>query len=298
MYSKNKKIIWFVLLVLIVFGALIWFVPIKNKPVSSKPVVATTFFPLYDITRNLVPKNIEVKIILPPGASPHTFEPTPTAIANLNQAQVVYAIGYGLDDWVEAIKPATTPKIRVDQNIQLRKSVIIDEDNASPIDPHYWLTIKNAKIISVNIEQDLESRFPEYQIELRSNLAQYLLSLDQADMVIKSNLKNLTNRNLITLHDAWYYFAAEYGLTVAGTFEPAAGKEPTPQYLAALQTALSKNRTQILYSEPSVAITSLAAFVQDNKLRVIILDPAEGANGANSYIDIMKTNAQLIAQNQ
>lgn len=295
--NKNTNIVIFFLAILIIFGLIIFLNPkrpLKNP--ISKPTVAATFFPIYDITRNIAGANIEVINILPPGASPHTFEPTPKIIGDVVKAKAIYAIGYGIDDWVDTIKAKATPKIQLDKNIQLRRGET--DENDLGIDPHYWLTIPNAKIMAQNIAADLETRFPEYQTEFQANLRNYLTNLDTAETKIKGYLSGLKNNKIITLHDAWYYFGDAYNMNIVGTFEPSAGKEPTPQYLSALKSALIANKINVLYSEPSVSVSTLASFVQDNKLKIVILDPVEGVEAESSYINVMTNNALLISENQ
>ena len=106
------------------------------------------------------------------------------------------------------------------------------------------------------------------------------------------------NKNIVTLHDAWYYFSSEYGLNVVGSFEPSAGKEPTPRYLRDLSQGIAKAKVSVLYTEPFIATDMLKPFLKDNKLRLATLDPIEGIEPDDSYISIMKKNAQTIKNNQ
>lgn len=266
------------------------------RKMSAPSPVATTVFPLYDITKNIVGTSVPVTVILPPGANPHTFEQTPSEARAIAGAQVVYAIGYGIDDWVDTIRPRRTQKLVVNKNIVLRAPAPNSDDTGT--DPHYWLTVPNAKIIATNIATDLEKRFPQNAPLFRTNLAQYLQKLSDADAEIRLNLSLVKNKNLVTLHDAWYYFSAEYGLSIIGSFEPSAGKEPTPRYLRDLSQDIAKAKTRVLYTEPFIATDMLKPFLRDNALRIATLDPIEGLAANDSYISLMKKNAQTIRNNQ
>ena len=173
-----------------------------------------------------------------------------------------------------------------------------DEEEHGATDPHYWLSIRNAIIISQTIADDLSQRYPEHADEFSSNLETLINDLNTADQEIRTTFTNVTNKNIITLHDAWYYFAEEYGLNITGTFEPSPGREPTPQYLVELMNAIEESGSTTLYSEPQLPITGLKSFAADNKLTIAELDPVGGVEGRDSYIELMKYNAETIAQNQ
>lgn len=274
--------------------------PKTSAPDANKPQIAATIFPIYDITRNIAGDLVDVELVLPPGASPHTFEPTPSSIRDLEGSTVIYAVGHGLDDWSDTIVASVhSEKIIVDQNIPLRApSVEEDEEGGDGYDPHYWLTIPNAIIIAENITDDLASRYPENADGFRANLDAYLEELNGMQTQMQTKLSAVGNKNLITLHDAWYYFADAYGLNIVGTFEPTAGREPTPQYLADLTEGLKSAGSTTLFSEPQLSVASIQSFVKDNNLTIETLDPIGGTPGRESYIDLMNYNAETIAQNQ
>ncbi|MDD5251997.1 MAG: metal ABC transporter substrate-binding protein, partial [Patescibacteria group bacterium] len=112
-------------------------------------------------------------------------------------------------------------------------------------------------------------------------------------------LADVKNRNLITFHGAWYYFADAFGLTVAGTFEPAAAdREPTPKYLTALAAAIKQSGVRVVYVEPQFAADAYRAFVEENSLRLVPLDDLGGTADRDSYEALMRYDVQAIADNQ
>lgn len=263
---------------------------------TSDAKIAATIFPIYDITKNIAGDEIEVTLILPPGASPHTYEPTPSDIKSLTDVEVVYTIGYGFDNWADLISESTNAEIiTLDSGIELKKA---HDNERGNVDPHYWLTITNAQQIAMSITIDLSRRYPTNANAFAQNLAQYSQKLAATDEDIKTLLSQKQNKNLITMHDAWYYFADEYGQNIAGTFEPTAGREPTPQYLIELTNAIQSAGVTTLYSEPQLDNSPLESFIKDNKLTLKILDPIGGVGDRQSYIELMLYNAKTIAQNQ
>ena len=165
-------------------------------------------------------------------------------------------------------------------------------------DPHYWLSIPNAKIIASTIADDLSERFPESSEMFESNLEQYLVELDETNEEITEMLSGLENRSIVTFHDAWYYFGKAYDLEILGTFVPTAGREPTPQYLADLSELLEQAGTTTIYSEPQLSTESIQGFSEDLNLNVATIDPIGGSEKDDSYINLMKRNAKTIKNNQ
>jgi len=280
---------------------LIIFWPGSAAPDASepgRPKVGATIFPLYDIVRNVAGADADVVLLTPPAASPHTFEPRPSELRSVKGAGAIYAVGHGLDDWVAGLgEAAGVETVIVDRGINLLRSPDADAEHDGR-DPHYWLDPANAALIAANVTDDLGRRFPASAAAFRRNLEAYLGELDETDGRIRDLLADLPNRDIVTLHDAWYYFARAYDLNIVGSFEPTAGREPTPQYLAALQRAVTVAQSRTLYAEPQLSTQSLAAFTGDNGLTIVIIDPVGGGAGRGSYVELMLYNARIIRENQ
>jgi ABC-type Zn uptake system ZnuABC Zn-binding protein ZnuA len=292
-----------IVLFLLTIGIGIFFFRSNLEPErSSKPQVAVTIFPLYDLVKNIAGSAVEVNLILKPGASPHTFEPTPQLIKKTQEAEKVFAIGHGLDDWVFDLVSERLIIDVVDYGIELLQTTepAIEEnteEERGPIDPHYWLTAQNAILISQTVADSLSQTFPNLAETFRNNLTAYTVTLKELDTKIIQQLSTVQNKQLITFHDAWFYFADAYNLTVAGTFEPTVGREPTPKYLAKLSELIAQTGVKVLYAEPQFSSAGMRAFLSNQNVSIATIDP-EGSKNSISYIDLMLQNARVIAQNQ
>ncbi len=271
-----------------------------TKPTSDTRLqAAATINPLADIVSQIGGEYVNVTTILPPGASPHTFEPAPEQISSAQNVKLFFAIGHGLDSWLKPIVDSVPNSltVTVDRNIQLRDLPLDQRDVDQPnqtVDPHYWLTVANAKIISQNIADALTQADSIHKDAYAANLSSYLAKLDQLDKDIKAQLSSLSKHELITHHNAWGYFSDAYGLKVVGTFEVSPGKEPTPQQIADLQSKVKQYSVTTIFSEPQLSDQSLKPFVQDLNLKIAVLDPEGGINNMG-YIDLMRYNAKTIA---
>lgn len=269
---------------------------LPRLPKSAEPTVAATIFPIYDIARNVAGDEVRVTLVLPPGADAHAFEPSPSLLKNLQSAVVVYSIGHELDEWIEPLADSVGAATQsVEKGVNLRLSM---DEHEGIYDPHYWLSVANAKIIAKNIADDLTARFPEQAPEFADNLKTYQDKLNALDAEIRTALQDIPNKNIVTFHDAWYYFADAYGLKVAGTFEPTAGREPTPQYLTELINKLEEAGVKTIYYEPQMSVTNLETFAADYEINLVVLDDIGGTAPYDSYINLMKTNASTLKTNQ
>lgn len=295
------------LIAVIVFGVsiVLGFIMVGGgeSGVTQEKTVAATIFPIFDIVQNVAGDEVEVVLMLPPGASPHTYEPTPSTLLALQRSQVVYAVGHGADGWVDGlIENADTDKLIVDADIHLRRHLEHEEDDQSKdlahgaVDPHYWLDMLNGMTVARTVAGDLSVRFPESASVFDRNLEVYLTRLRETHTSLLETLEPMDGKGLVTIHDAWAYFAEAYGMHIVGTFEPSPGREPAPQYLAALIQAVREAGTRTLFMEPQVSMASLDAFLSDNDLEIAVLDPLGGEPGRASYIELMLHNASVVAQ--
>lgn len=286
---------------------------------NGRTSVSATVFPLYDIVRTIAGDAVETTLILPPGASPHTFEPSPSVLVAAQRADVTYVIGHGLDDWIDPlIDGGAEVKVIVDFGIELIEHegqeeggdeyhddgrVRHGEDDGEShgdgrvhegANPHYWLDARNAMLIAQTVAGDLMQRYPQHGEVFAENLASYLDDLTGLDMEIRAILRAGKTDRIVTLHDAWAYFAEAYGLEIVGSFEPSPGKVPTPQYLADLSDAVALSGVSTLFSEPQLSTAVLEPFLDDMGLSVETLDPLGGVEGRMTYMDMMRYNARTV----
>lgn len=309
----QNRITAFIVASLALITALIFVASRRPNAVPSTagptPTVAATIFPVADIARNVAGEDVHVALLLPPGASPHTFEPSPSTLRTVTDASAVYAVGHGLDGWIGRLaEDSGTDVVTVDSGIALRRfnpekmhsaeGNDVHDAADGAVDPHYWLDVRNAKRMARTIAADLASRFPERSDAFARRLSAYELRLEGTDASIRAMLAGASETPMVTLHDAWYYFGDAYGLDIAGTFEPAPGREPTPQYLAALGRAVAESGARVLYTEPQMPTSTLEPFLKDHGLTVAVLDPLGGSDDHASYIDLMLANAATVLGGQ
>jgi zinc transport system substrate-binding protein len=289
-----KKIFYFISIIfLVALVVTIYLVSSKSTSKNNGLKIAATIFPVYDIARNIVGDKIQVVQVVPPGASPHTFEVTPQTALELQGVKAIFKIGNGLDDWIDGAAQSGSPDAPI---FMLSNRINLREFSDGSVDPHYWLDLNNAQIIARNIFEDILKIDPTNKDYYQKNLDEYLNELQIADKKISTTLADVSQKNIATFHDAWYYFAQRYGLNVITAFEPFPGKEPTPQYLSGFINDIKKYNLKVVFIEPQFSAQSLYQIAKDQGVNLVLINPADGgASGNDDLISLLENDAQIMA---
>lgn len=281
------------------------------RPVEARLTVAATIFPLADIARAVAGDAVNVVLLIPPGASEHSYSLTPQQLRELQTARVLFRVGHGLEDRLTGRLAETLPQLRlvtVDSGIVLREfsKDLADEQHAEPVDeeehhhdegedPHYWLTAPNAQKIAVTVAETLQQMDPEHAAEYRANLKQYQAQLDSLERELQVLAKSAPKKEFIAMHNAWGYFAVQYGFRLLATYEPVEGQEPSLADLQHIKTLVGQYGLKTFYAEPQKASTAVTSFMQrEFGLAVRTLDPVGGVEGRESYTELMRFNLQAL----
>jgi zinc transport system substrate-binding protein len=303
---SSAVLVLIVRVIVLVSSLLAW--PETSAQAAPRLKIAVTIFPLYDLVRNVAGPAVDVVLLLPPGASPHTFEPRPGTMRALTGSTVLFAIGHGLDDWaVRLAQGANVQQTRlVDPQITLHPATHVHDDHGpaaaqrssegqAGMDPHYWLSVANAVQIVHTIAETLGTLDAAAREDYRQRMTAYVEQLHSLDREIRSMFAALPRRQLVTLHAAFGYFADAYDLHIVATFEPVPGQEPTPRHVEAFLKQVRVHNLRTLFVEPQLPHTALQSLARDLGATLKELDPNGGGPGRDSYIAMMRFNAAQIA---
>ena len=268
---------------------------------SARLTIVATTTQLADFARNVAGTRANVVGLLAPSRDPHAYEPTPSDIKDVSAARVVVANGVGLDDWIDRlVKTAgNSPKlVRASDGIHLRPG-----DGESPIgDPHIWFDPRNAQHIVAEIRDALIAADPNGAAGYRSRAKAYDASLHDMDREIASliNAVPVSQRTLVTNHDAFGYFADRYGIRIVGAAIPSlsTAAEPNVRNLARLASKVRTEHVAVVFAEESVDAKLERALARDAGVRVgpkLYGDTlADTDQPAGTYIGMMRVNAERL----
>jgi zinc transport system substrate-binding protein len=287
-----------------------------SSPATTKISVAASILPLGDFCQKIGGNQVEVHVLVPPGASPHVFEPSPTAVAQAMAARVFVYVGAGLDPWAERLLAAQkTPGQAVVEavaGIPLIKDVDEHEHEEAGAkepeegephhhheagNPHVWLDPVLAEDICRRIAQALIQVDPAHKNIYEVNLALYLGELQKLNQDIKAIVATFRQREYVSFHPAYAYFSRRYGLREVGVIEAAPGREPSPGHLQRIIAAIKKTGVKAVFAEPQLSSRVAEVIAQEAGVKVLILDPLGGRPPYGSdYLKLMRHNLAVLAQ--
>jgi ABC-type Zn uptake system ZnuABC Zn-binding protein ZnuA len=265
-------------------------------------VVATTV-QITALAREVGGDLINLHGVIPPGADPHSFEPTASDLTAIEDADVILRHGIELDDWLDgtlsAAKHATVTTVT--EGIELRQG---EEDGKEVADPHVWHDPNNAKIMVQNIADAMAAADPSNRDAYESNSQAYQTKLDDTRKQVQAIIDEIpeSSRKLVTNHDAFGYFAKAFGLEVVGAVIPSLSTEaePSASDTAKLLDTIKAEHVKAIFAESSVN-PSLARTLA-NDAGVTVVDDLYGdsmgkpGSGADTLDGMLLFNAHKIAE--
>ncbi len=274
--------------VLTLVGALGGVAQPKLKAVAS-------FYIPYEFTKNVGGDRIEVKNLVPSGAEPHDFEPSPADIRAIEEAQVFVYNGASMEPWVERVlsvvrNRATLVVVEATKGLPLRKA----EEEDFEFDPHVWTDPILAKEMIKNIRDGLIVADGAGRSIYTENAQAYSAKLDALDAQINRGLRECRLRDFIISHRFMDYFAARYNLTAHALsgLEPA---EPTPQRLAELIRLGKEKNIKYIFAESADELRALAVLARELGAQILTLNTGhtltdEDERMGRNYLVLMEEN--------
>jgi zinc transport system substrate-binding protein len=263
---------------------------------AEKIKVIASIAPLADFVKQVGGSQVEVHLLLPPGASPHIYEPTPKVISHIADAELFVKVGAGLEFWAEKIIQASGNKNLL-VVIASSGTPLLHETHThlpSEADPHIWLDPIIAMDIVTKIEKALVTVDPRHGEFYRANALAYRKKLSQLDREISDKVKTFKIKEYVTFHPAWNYFSRRYGLSVAGVIEESPGKEPSPKHIAHIIKAINRIGSSAVFVEPQFNPKIAEAIARECQAQVVVLDPIGGQKGKETYVDLMRYNISIM----
>lgn len=295
-----------VLLVAGLFLAMYEFGPFRSSSSANgqgkELKVLATFYPLYDFAKNVGGDKISLAILVPETVDVHDFDPTPSSILQVADADLLICNGAGLEPWVPQVaSAANNPNLVVvdaSQGISLLPVPPQFQRENRTVDPHIWLDPVLAKQQVDNILQGLIKADPADQQYFIANAQSYQAKLDYLNSQIANATANVKTRYFVTFHEAFEYFAKEYNLTqipIAGPFE----EEPTTSDIQKVIDAIHQYHLRYVGYESLENPAVSQAVSSETNATLILMNPIEGLTeqdqiSGKTYLILMQENLSNI----
>ncbi|MDD5397885.1 MAG: zinc ABC transporter substrate-binding protein [Dehalococcoidia bacterium] len=244
--------------------------------VGEKMGVAVTILPQQEFVERVGGDKVDITVMVPPGASPHTYEVTPAQMVQLSKARVYCKVGSPIEfelAWLDKLLAQNKDILVVDcsRGIDLIESEDPDEPG---MDPHIWTSPRNVKTMVQNICEGMSQADPQNRQYYENNRDTYLKELDELDLGMVALFKDSVSRTFIVYHPAWGYFAKDYGLHQLGIEQE--GKEPKAAYMSRLINEARLQNIKVIFISPEFDSRNAEAIAREIGGRVIIIDPLAG----------------------
>jgi len=298
--EMKTKLLALMVMVLLLPASLATGCSSPQKSAHGKMPVVVSILPLADLTARVGGDRIEISdILVPPGSSPHTFEPTPSQIRAVAQAKVLVLVGLHLEYWADKVIDASGNKQMVVVVSSKGISTIAGDAEGGGeggVNPHVWLDPVNAVIMVQNIRDGLIQADPAGKAVYEARAAAYIKQLQQLDREVRQQVSHFREKKFIAFHPAWVYFAREYGLEQAAVVETTPGKEPSPAEIARIVQTAKALHAKAIFAEPQFSPKAAQAIAEESGAKVLFLDPLGSSLRDPNYINLIRYNVAQMAK--
>ena len=283
----------------------------SEQSATGKLKVVTTFYPMYEFSKQVAGDHADVVALIPSGVEPHDWEPSAKDMAVLKGADVFVYNGI-VEGWAENALASAANDTRIVVEASKGLSLIegteeedehehgeghAEEDHG--LDPHVWLSPALAQLEVAAIQAALEQADPAHRDDYKKNAENYIAKLKELDQAYRSGLNGVKRTEFVTQHAAFGYLAKEYGLTQVPIAGLSPEQEPSPGEMAKVVEFAKEHRVKTIFFETLVEPKVAQVVADEIGAKTDVLNPLEGLTADEiknnlDYIAIMKQNLEAL----
>lgn len=264
---------------------------------ADKINIYVSILPQKYLVERIGGEHVNVSVMVGPGHSPETYEPTPKQMVGLSQSQIYFRIGVPFETaWMGAIGTVNKHIKVIDCCHEIATIGLSNQaahkhnrHRSAMVDPHVWTSPANARYLAAQITQALIKEDPANQDDYLLNFQRLNEDLNALDSDIRSMLQRRRTPYVFVSHSSWAYFLKSYGLIQISLENN--GKERGARGLAELISFAKKENIHTLFLQKQFKISSVQTFANEIDASLIEIDPL-----AENYIDNLRTVSRLIAE--
>lgn len=287
-----------------------------EQAVEEKLQVVTTFYPMYDFTKQVAQDLADVSVLVPSGTDTHGFEPSAKDVAQIQEADVFVYNSVEMETWVPSILESidSTDIVIVDasEGIELldgdhdhgaedhdHDHDHEEEAHSHEVDPHIWLDPVLAQEEVLNIKEGLMKADPENEAVYTENAAAYQTELQELDQEYAAAFENAENRLFVTQHAAFAYLADRYDLEQISIAGLSTDAEPSPAELAEMTEFVKSQNVDYIYFGKTTSSSISETLANETDTELAVLDPIEGITKEDQeagmdYVTAMRNNLEAL----
>lgn len=275
-----------------------------RKNLAKQTRYVASCYPVYIIALNLI-DGIEGTEVIHMSENHqgclHDFQIQSEDLKNIEKSSAFIINGAGMENFLKKVTDEI-PKIKI---IDSSKDIKLLENNCHhhhhshehEYNPHIWMSIDNYIKQTENIAEGLIESDPENEEKYRKNCEEYILKLKNLKNDITLKLKDVRGKSIITFHEAFPYFANEFGLNIPDVINHDPESEPSAKQISKTINIMKENNINSLFIEPQYKSTAAETISKETGAKIYTLDPAvTGENSKDAYIEIMTKNAETLKE--
>lgn len=280
---------------------------------NNKLTIVTSFYPMYISTLNIVKDipNVEVlNMTTPQTGCLHDYSLSTKDLKTLSNADILIINGAGMESFLDDVidEYSDLKIIEASKGIDLIEDTEHDdhtedhdhEDHDHDVNPHVWVSIsKNIEEVS-NIAKELSAFDPNHASEYEANADAYIAKLENLRTEMHAALDNVNNKDIITFHEAFPYFAEEFNLNIAGVIEVEPDSEPSAKEVENIISIINEKNIKALFTEPQYSSKIADTIAKETGASIYTLDPivtGDANEGAyDDYIVKMQENLNTLKE--
>lgn len=291
----------------------------KEASSNEKIQVMTTFYPMYEFTKQVVGDKGDVELLIPAGTEPHDFEPSAKDLAKISDSDVFVYNSPELETWTDnltdTIDTKQTEIIQASKDIKLMEGTEHDHEEAHDhdtqeheehghsheLDPHVWLDPALAIKEVETIRDQLSKKYPDDKAAFEKNAASYIDELKKLDEEFQTAFKDAKNKTFVTQHAAFGYLANQYGLTQEAIAGISPDQEPLPSRLSELKHYVDDNQVKVIYFEENASSKVAETLSKETGVKLEVLNPLESLTDkqikdGEDYLSVMRENLTALKE--
>ncbi|AYQ26516.1 zinc ABC transporter substrate-binding protein [Enterococcus avium] len=291
----------------------------KEASSNEKIQVMTTFYPMYEFTKQVVGDKGDIELLIPAGTEPHDFEPSAKDLAKISDSDVFVYNSPELETWTDnltdTIDTKQTEIIQASKDIKLMEGTEHEHEEAHDhdtqeheehghsheLDPHVWLDPALAIKEVETIRDQLSKKYPDDKAAFEKNAASYIDELKKLDEEFQTAFKDAKNKTFVTQHAAFGYLANQYGLTQEAIAGISPDQEPSPSRLSELKHYVDDNQVKVIYFEENASSKVAETLSKETGVKLEVLNPLESLTDkqikdGEDYLSVMRENLAALKE--
>ncbi|WP_270215359.1 metal ABC transporter solute-binding protein, Zn/Mn family [Clostridium butyricum] len=262
-----------------------------NDEGNKKVNIMVSVYPLKEFADKIAGDKAEVSCMVPENMEPHDYEPKTKDFEALIKSDAFIYNGLGLETWVDQVKSVIGDKeLRIvdsSEGVEVRKE-------GEVIDPHSWLSLKEAEKQAENIKDTLVEIDEDNKAYYEENYDAFVGELESLYNEYKEKFDNLSTKDFVTGHAAFGYLCRDFGLQQKSVENLFAEGEPTPKQLEQLVTFCKENNIKTVFSESLASPKVSETLAKEVGAEVVPILTLESNEDDKSYVEAMRYNLEEI----